>query len=262
LFLLITIAYPTFSQEEHYALKQVAVEQGLSQSTIHSLHRDDLGRLWLGTKNGLNCYDGVQMKNYFHNPNEAGSLPDNYIYFITQDRNNTIWIGTGKGLVSYNEDRDAFVHIEEQPNTDSFLYSNFYHKGDSLLFGTSDHICIYEPSQNKISKVFFKGNESISDDFEIQEWNNRILIASRWSELFFCDIETGELTPVPFFDEKEILTLTKDHQNNLWISVFKKGLFVIAPTGEVVARFTTANASLKNDYVLAINEVRPGEIWV
>lgn len=262
LFLLITIAYPTFSQEEHYALKQVAVEQGLSQSTIHSLHRDDLGRLWLGTKNGLNCYDGVQMKNYFHNPNEAGSLPDNYIYFVTQDRNKTLWIGTGKGLVRYNEDRDAFVHIEEQPNTDSFLYSNFYHKGDSLLFGTSDHICIYEPSQNKISKVFFKGNESISDDFEIQEWNNRILIASRWSELFFCDIETGELTPVPFFDEKEILTLTKDHQNNLWISVFKKGLFVIAPTGEVVARFTTANSSLKNDYVLAINEVRPGEIWV
>jgi signal transduction histidine kinase/ligand-binding sensor domain-containing protein/CheY-like chemotaxis protein len=259
---LIIFAYPAFSQEEHYALKQVAVEQGLSQSTIHCLYRDHLGRLWLGTRNGLNCYDGVQMKTYFHNPNEAGSLPDNYIFSITQDRNNTLWIGTGKGVVRYNEDRDAFVQNDQQPNADSFLYSNFYHKGDSLLFVTSDHISIYEPSQNKISKVFFKGTESIPNEFVIQEWNDQILLASRWSKLFIFDIETGELTSAPFFDETEILALTKDHQNNLWLSVFKKGLFVIAPSGELIARFTTSNSALKNDYVLAINEVRPGEIWV
>ncbi|MEZ5102903.1 MAG: response regulator, partial [Draconibacterium sp.] len=261
LFLLTSVGYSAFSQEVHYSLQQISLEQGLSQSTIHSLCRDNLGRLWLGTKNGLNCYDGVQMSTYFHDPNETNSLPDNYIYFVTQDRNNTFWVGTGKGLVRHEEGKGGFQAISND-TAGVVLYSNFYSKGDTLLFGTTDHLCIYETSTDKISKLFFQGMQNIPLKYKIVEWNNQMLIASRWQGLLYCDIQTGELNDVPFFNEKEIVTALADHQGNLWLSVYKKGLFMIAPTGEIIVNYTALNSALKNNIVLSISEFENGVIWI
>lgn len=261
LFFLLMVCTYTFSQEAHYSLQQISLEQGLSQSTIHSLCRDHLGRLWLGTKNGLNCYDGVQMSTYFHDPNEKNSLPDNYIYFVTQDRNSTFWIGTGKGLVRHEEGKDGFQTVCRD-TTWAVLYSNFYSKGDTLLFGTTDHLCVYETSTDKTSKLFFQGIQNIPLKYKIVEWNNQMLIASRWRGLLYCDIETGELKDVPFFNEKEIVTALADRQGNLWLSVYKKGLFVIAPTGEIIGNYTTLNSALKNNIVLSISEIEDGVVWV
>lgn len=260
-FLLSIISQHTFSQEVNYSLQQISLEEGLSQSTIQSLYRDHLGRLWLGTRNGLNCYDGVQMRTYFQDSDQPDGLPDNYIYFVTEVRNRAFWIGTGNGLVKYEESKGVFERIFPQDTT-SVLYSNCFLRGDSLLFGSANHLSIYEASRNKVSKLPFNGVKTIPLKYKMIEWNNRVLVVSRWVGLLYCDLKTGDLTEVPFFKEKEILTALKDHRGNLWVSVYKKGLFVIAPSGEIIGRYNTTNSALKNDIVLSILEVKKGEIWI
>jgi signal transduction histidine kinase/ligand-binding sensor domain-containing protein/CheY-like chemotaxis protein len=262
LFFLLLVFNDAFSQEQNYSLQQVSLEQGLSQSTIQCLHRDHWGRLWLGTKNGLNCYDGVSMRTYFHGTDQPNGLPDNNINFITQDKNQTFWISTEKGLVKYEEDRDIFEPVYQQEPDDPGLYSSFLMKGDSMLFGATDHICVYDASTKELSKLFFKGVRNISLKYKMLEWNDGLLIASRWEGLLYLDLQTGELSQVPFFDENAIVTVLKDQQDNLWISVYKKGLFVVSPSGEMIKEYTTSNSALKNDNVLSIREIKKGEIWI
>ena len=45
-----------------YNLKQVADKEYMSNSSITSLCQDDKGLMWIGTCDGLNIYDGQEIR--------------------------------------------------------------------------------------------------------------------------------------------------------------------------------------------------------
>jgi serine phosphatase RsbU (regulator of sigma subunit)/ligand-binding sensor domain-containing protein len=48
---------------------------------------------------------------YRKNPADAASLPDNYVFAITEDRKGRLWMGTAAGLVMFDPAREKFTHI-------------------------------------------------------------------------------------------------------------------------------------------------------
>ena len=94
-----------------YYFKQIAIEQGLSQSSINSILCDHKGILWIGTKSGLNCYDQHELKSFFNEKDNKYSLPGNHIQFVAEDSLNNLWVSTNKGLVKYNPDYNHFDPI-------------------------------------------------------------------------------------------------------------------------------------------------------
>ncbi|NND06290.1 MAG: hypothetical protein HKN87_07910 [Saprospiraceae bacterium] len=46
----------------------ISLEQGLSDRNVKDIVRDDLGYLWIGTRNGLNRYDGLHVEIYDNHP--------------------------------------------------------------------------------------------------------------------------------------------------------------------------------------------------
>lgn len=66
-------------------------------NSVTDLAIDDSGVLWISTMSGIYSYDGNSWINY---NKENSNLPENRIYSLLTDRNNTLWIGTEKnGLV-------------------------------------------------------------------------------------------------------------------------------------------------------------------
>src|ERR1700754_4364519 len=55
------------------------IEQGLSQSSVFCIQQDRQGFMWFGTEDGLNRYDGNEIKVYRHDPQNPASLSDNFI---------------------------------------------------------------------------------------------------------------------------------------------------------------------------------------
>ena len=92
----------------NYYFKQIAIENGLSQSSINSILCDRKGMLWIGTKAGLNCFDQYELKNYFNDKENPRSLPGNFINFIAEDQDGHIWVSTNNGVALYNPENNSF----------------------------------------------------------------------------------------------------------------------------------------------------------
>ena len=61
---------------QDYVMKQLRIEDGLSQSTIFSSLQDKEGYMWFATRSGLNRYDGYNFKVFFNDPKDSTSLSD------------------------------------------------------------------------------------------------------------------------------------------------------------------------------------------
>ena len=62
---------------------------GLSSNTVYAVTQDANGLLWIGTRNGLNSFDGISFQGW----KEFGR-----VNALTVDRDNHLWIGTQNGL--------------------------------------------------------------------------------------------------------------------------------------------------------------------
>ena len=92
--------------------RHITIDEGLSQSAVYALLQDREGFIWVGTKDGLNRYDGINFKIFRHNPLDSSSLSNNYITELYQDRDGYIWVGTAGGLDRLDPVSGLFKHYE------------------------------------------------------------------------------------------------------------------------------------------------------
>lgn len=110
---LLFLSTTIFSQE--YYFKHYKVENGMSNNSVLASIQDKDGFLWFGTKDGLNRFDGYHFKTFRSGANPKTSLGINYIQSLHEFKN-YIWVGTDKGLYSYDKKLDKFTFINEAIN--------------------------------------------------------------------------------------------------------------------------------------------------
>ncbi len=91
--------------------KNIGTNDGLSYGAVSTIAQDTLGFIWIGTKNGLNRYDGRSFEVY-HNRNSQ--LLGNGISKIFFDSHQRMWVGTYNGLYRYEPLRERFQLITYQ----------------------------------------------------------------------------------------------------------------------------------------------------
>jgi ligand-binding sensor domain-containing protein len=82
------------------AFEHLSVKQGLSNNTVLCIRQDREGFIWLGTRDGLNKYDGYAFTIYKPDPlDPAHTLGHNWVNNIHEDRQGRLWVTThGGGL--------------------------------------------------------------------------------------------------------------------------------------------------------------------
>lgn len=75
--------------------------EGLSYNTIYDIDQDQQGFLWIATGEGLNRYDGYGFKQYYSDTTSL-SLPSNEVRSLLVTKKGKLFIGTTKGLCSFN----------------------------------------------------------------------------------------------------------------------------------------------------------------
>lgn len=99
-FLLLLISTLSFGQNIHF--QAIGVENGISQPTVTSIYQDEFGIIWIGTKDGLNRYNGTDFHIFRPIENDKNSLYNNNIGTICGDKNGHIYIRCKYAVVEYD----------------------------------------------------------------------------------------------------------------------------------------------------------------
>lgn len=151
-----------------FHFRHYTVEDGLSSNSIRSLIQDQRGYIWLGTENGLNGFDGIQIKDYSkgyeHGPG------NNTINAMHEEANGTIWLATDVGVFSYFPREERFqrlnIETEEGVAVSSICYTLAQDKDQNIWFSTyGQGIFKYNKKNNKLIR------------FEIEDCSNNIYCA-------------------------------------------------------------------------------------
>ncbi len=104
----ILISYATWSQSELHIANYYGRKDGLNNVAVYCLRQDNRGFLWLGTKEGLNRFDGFQFKEYYTERNNPNSLSHNKVFDILEYQPGLLLFATGSGLSVLNTKTGKF----------------------------------------------------------------------------------------------------------------------------------------------------------
>ena len=103
---------PALSGQSIY-FRHYQVENGLSNNSVFCSILDRNGFLWLGTKDGLDCFNGFNFKEY-RSGNGSRDLKDSYIrclYLDTTSNRDILFVGTRIGVFRFDPLKETFDFI-------------------------------------------------------------------------------------------------------------------------------------------------------
>lgn len=112
----------------------------LTDPNVRAICQDKYGYIWIGTRSGLNKFDGYRFTAYRHHLGDK-ALPSNYITRIHCDSHKQLWIGTREGLVRYEYATDSFIPISfgNTPKINPHIESIIENPNHKILIGTSGY---------------------------------------------------------------------------------------------------------------------------
>ena len=221
---------------------RIGVSGGLSQSVVNCIMQDQQGFLWFGTQDGLNRYDGYDIRIFKHSAADTATLSDNSIWSLCRDRSGDIWIGTMHGgLDRYSVAHDRFVHSVHNPADSTSISENnvtsvFQDSHGALWVGTlNSGLNRLDPGASGF--VRFRHNPadstSLSDNavWSICEDGNGDVWVATWRGLNRYDQESGRFeqfrhdprNPSSLASDN-VRTLLVDRRNRLWVGTWGGGL--------------------------------------
>src|ERR1700761_8125856 len=96
-----TIPFVGFSQNQSLKFEHFGTREGLSQINVNCIIQDSRGFMWIGSRNGLNRYDGYKFTTYRFDPQNTNTISNNMITDLVEGPDGNIWIATQSGLNMY-----------------------------------------------------------------------------------------------------------------------------------------------------------------
>jgi len=102
----------TMGCEAQYYFKHYQTNDGLSHNSVRSIIQDKKGFIWVGTRSGLNRFDGYTFKTYKNKADKFGYVGNDIITCLAEDQKGMIWVGTGRGVFKFNPVLETFTKLK------------------------------------------------------------------------------------------------------------------------------------------------------
>ena len=218
LFLLsICFFLPDFAATGQYNFIRVDGGSGLSNSHVKSIIQDSYGFIWLGTRNGLNRYDGVSMKLY-NCYDETLQHGNQVISALFEDNHRQLWVGTDDGVYIQELATGKFSFFDARTESGEQIRYNWI---EDILADHSGNIWVNAPNQG----------------------------------VFRYQVETGKLfryIPCPSKDKSKDFpqSICVDKEGTVWVGTYGAGIYRYSPEQDKFVPYATE--ALKGDFIFTL----------
>lgn len=167
---LLLITFSLFAQQKQ--TRFYPIDAPISQNTITCIAQDKHGFIWVGTRYGLNKFDGVKHTTFHKDPNSGNGLPSDNIETMIADSDGNLIIGThGYGFSFFDVDEQKFTSYRHEPDNPNSLSSNgvtclFEDKNDILWIGTERGGLNVFDKKAKTFKRYFQSDSQSAISFD------------------------------------------------------------------------------------------------
>ncbi len=226
-----TFGQGLFGMREDGGLLEYDPTNGLLEYGVRALLTDARGRLWIGSKLGVNMLDGDRLRSYTVHQ----GLPNDNIWCLFQDRDGGIWLGTdGAGVLRYAGDRFVTWTVSDGLCSDLIMTLCTDARGD-LWFGTYGNGICRQDNMALLTTLDGLPNNTV--------WSS---VADPDGSLWFgttgglVHVRNGIVEPMDTarqLGEVRVLALHRDADGTLWCGT-REGLAILPIAGprRMVAR--------------------------
>lgn len=210
--LIFSSAFNVIAQTPTTRFQHIGIEDGLSQNAVMDICQDSTGFLWIATNDGLNRYNGYELKIYRNNFEDSSSINSNIIKKLMVDSKDRLWISTDNGGLSlYQKESDNFKNFSKEFGDIKFtISSNIYEDKNGLIWFAVDKIGLIkfnpENYNYKVFSILKKSNRNIFSS--IEGVNDELWITTRDSGLVMFSLS-----------QETISRNTKDFADNLGLEL-------------------------------------------
>ncbi len=249
-----------------------------------AIMQDSQGFMWFGTEDGLDRYDGYELRHFIHRPGDPSTLPNNWVSALARDSTGTLWIGTdGGGLRWHDTAAGQFRPLRpirdpsfaQASSNVRFLFEDAQHR----LWVASRNTGIELIDASRRSSRSFRHDPgdpgSLSDDtvFAVTQDSHGAIWAGTADGLDKIDPQSGRIEAfgqrlrpqgVASSGKLKVTALLPDSMGGLWIGLEHGLARLDLLTGEIssYAHRDGAAASLPDGRVTTLLEDDAKRFWV
>lgn len=256
--LIILVCYCTnaniLAQEKTLRFKQLTIEDGLPQNTVHGIIKDKLGFMWFCTTGGLSRYDGYKLTNYYTDPNNPNSLINNRALFLFKDDSGNIWVSfmDAMEICRYNYESDDFTRFSKD-SVPKFIADTLDKIYNNIQFNVQSNEYLWYVKRwqadaqnwylNQVNEL--TGNHMLYLDSQCERWaiNDKLInyaylddAGILWLGTYSGGVNISDTKAKSFCrytnssDVKYYIidnftrAICEDNKGNLWIGTYKNGI--------------------------------------
>lgn len=268
----------------------------IKSDVIFRLNHDKFNNLWIGTwSHGLSLLtaheqgksaDGATFKNYINDPLNQNSISSDNISSLFIDKDNTLWIGSGK--IDRTQIAEAGInrYVIEIPNeTNTQRIKCFYNYKNKLWVGVNQYIHEYTKINGKyqFTKQISPGQQALRNRLHttcnilnLCANDNGLWVGTEGAGLIFYPFFAGNETNVwvsQVFNTQSGISLpdnrvteiisSKTNKNDLWIGTLSRGLIKITSNQRGITDIKTfATNNICSNSIRELFEDSKGNLWI
>lgn len=260
-----------FSNPGQIKFQSISIENGLSQNFVQCIYKDKKGFMWIGTRDGLNRYDGYRIITYRHDPSNPKSISNNFINDIIEDKDGNLIIGTSKGLNKWNRADKSFTRYDRPANPYTISDLMLDSKRRVWAATVNAGLLLFNPVTGKFHSYLQKDAKS-NNIHKVFEFGDGVLWLASRAGLDEVNIRAKRVKRFKtdsgnskMLGASIIRDIYRDSKGVIWLGVYRKGL---ARYNKEDKSFTSYNYTpakpegITDAFIWAISEGADGKLWL
>ena len=272
-----------FSQNQSLKFEHFGTREGLSQINVNCIIQDSRGFMWIGSRNGLNRYDGYKFITFRNNSQDAASLSNNMVTDMAEDHDGNIWIATQNGLNMYERNTGRFIRYTHDEHNQASISGNVLSR---LIFDSDGSLWIAAQTGglehfDLKKKVFSHHLHSDADPNSIgdntvrtvfRDSENNIWVGTSRTGLNLYDRKSNSFKSFPYTDPvkhtltgNNVISIIDNNKDQLWVGTQEDGLFLFDKKEKTFKRYRHEDSplnSISSNTIYSMAKDASGKLWI